>query len=388
MKVSDITKVLDLAFEANERSTLFIPVFVSEAGIGKSSVVQQWRDSMNDRFKDEGGFGFVDLRLAYYEGPDFVGMPYTFQDSDGITRSGHSLPDFWPTKGRGIIFFEEPNLGNSMIQNAMMQILTDRKVGPTYKIPKGWVIAAAMNPFTSKYDTNAMSAALLNRFQRFDVDFDFNVFLKYAKKNGWHKNIVNYLSSGMWTYMTPENLKEDAVYISPRTWERLSSAEHAGSSDNESKRGFHKIVAESTLGKDVGRAYWQSCWDESPVMADDILNDRKKAFEKLKKQCEPGKYTGDKLSITIESIAEKYDGWYKDRKKKDGSLWDQADGTIDEATLVDICDIIPGDQAVNLLQKTFVKALGGQGVTEFLRGFKERNPAAMKHIAAYVKASK
>lgn len=386
MKVSDIPKILDLASAANERGEIFVPLFVGEAGIGKSSGTQQWVSAQDAKYKKEGGFGFIDLRLAYYEGPDMVGAPYSFKDDDGVMRTGNSLPNFWPTKGRGLILFEEPNLGNSMIQNTMMQILTDRKVGPHYKLPPGWVLAGAMNPFTSKYDTNAMSAALLNRFQMFDIDFDWKTFLFYAEKNNWHKNVIQFLKSGMWVYKKPEQIAEEDKYVSPRTWDRMSAAEFAGASETEELRGLHKIVSESTLGPSIGRQYWTSCWDEAPVMADDLIRDKKTSLKKIKDQCKAGSYSGDKLNITIESIAAKYDGWYKDRKDKKGEMLPQAPDTIDEATLIDVLKLIPGDQAVNLMNSTLYKNLGGVSITEFMTAFRTRNPDAIEYVKMFVKA--
>lgn len=382
MRPDRILAVLDLALTARNQGSIWNPMFVSDAGIGKSDIIRQW---VKEQRKLDPEFGFIDFRLAYYEGPDFVGYP-TDKEIDGVLRMVHALPEMWPTSGRGLILFEEPNRGNSMVMNCLMQILTDRAVGTKYTLPDGWVLAGAMNPEGSKYDVNNMDTALADRFEMFDVEYDFQTFMNYIETAGWHSKVVTYLKSGAWVYKTPDAIGKDGKYLSPRTWSKLNAAEKAGASDGPSKQSQHRMICQSILGKHIGNEYWKSCWDDAPVLASDVIADKDKAIKKLRSQAKAGDaYAGDKIAVTIDSIVGSYGGYYAGRKKPDGKTdWDHEDGTIDEPTMVAIAEIVPSDHAINLIKQCGYKVHKGQ-VASYLREFQKRNPQCVNIMRDNIK---
>jgi len=385
MRPDRIPDILDLAWQAREKNLILTPNFVGEAGLGKSMIVRQWVEKMNEFYKDEGGFGFIDLRLAYYEGPDFVGYPFEYEDENKVKRMGHALPHFWPTSGRGLILLEEPNRGNTMVMNCLMQLLTDRMVGPNYAVPEGWMIAGAMNPEGAKYDTNAMDAALADRFEFMNIDYDYNTFIHFIEKAGWNEKTQIYLKSGAWVYKTPDAIGKDGKYISPRTWSKLNAAELSGASDDPKKQMMHRIICQAILGKHVGNEYWKSCWDDAPVLAKDLIDDNKKAMKKLKQQSNSGdSYAGDKIAVTVDSIIEHYDGFYEGRKAPDGNDWPAAEGKIDEVTMTEVAKIIPSDQAVNLIKGCGYKGHKGN-VTSYFKEFYKRNKDCIEIMRGNIK---
>jgi hypothetical protein len=370
VKPDKIFDILDLAKEARKLGLTFNPMFVGDAGLGKSQIIQQW---VKYQQKTSPDFGFIDCRIAYYEGPDFVGFP-SEREIEGILRMVHALPEMWPTKGSGLLLFEEPNRGTTMVLNCLMQVLTDRKIGHKYMLPEGWIIAAAINPEGAKYDVSNMDTALKDRFEHFDVEYSFLSFMNHVETTNWHPRVQTFLKSGQWVYKAPDAIAKDGKYISPRTWSKLNAAEMAGASDSPSKQDTHRIVCQAILGKHIGNEYWKSCWDDAPILANDILADTDKALKKLKQQAKSGDtYAGDKINQTVESIISNYGGWYKDRKDKDGKDFPHKDGTIDEPTMVAIAKIIPADQAVNLIKGCGYKVHAGQ-VASYLREFHKRNP--------------
>lgn len=370
MRAERIIEVMDLAYEARKLGLVFNPMFVGEAGLGKSEVLRQW---VKMKQAKDPTFGFVDCRIAYYEGPDFVGYP-TEQMVDGIMRMVHALPEMWPTSGRGLFLFEEPNRGNTMVMNCLMQILTDRAVGSKYTLPEGWIIAGAMNPEGAKYDVNNMDTALADRFEMFDVEYDFNSFLHYVETTNWHPKVANFLKTNAWVYKTPDSIGKEGKYISPRTWSKLNAAEKAGASDSQGKQTMHRIVCQSILGKHIGNEYWKFCWDDAPVLAQDLIKEFDKSMSKLKTQASAGDtYAGDKVALTVDSIIEAYGGFYPGRKDKAGKDWNHQDGTVDEATMVAVALAIPSDHAVNLIKGCGYKAHKGE-VTSYFRDFAKRNP--------------
>jgi hypothetical protein len=382
MRPDRIAEILDLAKDARSKGLTFNPMFVGDAGLGKSQVIQQWAKKQKEKDPD---FGFIDCRIAYYEGPDFVGFP-SEKDIDGILRMIHALPEMWPTSGSGLLLFEEPNRGTTMVLNCLMQVLTDRKIGHKYMLPEGWIIAAAINPEGSKYDVSNMDTALKDRFEEFTVEYDYQSFMNHVEGTNWHPRVQTYLKSGAWVYKTPDAIAKDGKYLSPRTWSKLNAAEIAGASDSPHKQQLHRIICQAILGKHIGNEYWKSCWDDAPVLASDVLADKDKALKKLGKQSKSGDtYAGDKIAQTVESIISAYGGWYQGRKDKDGKNdFPHKDGTIDEPTMVAIAKLIPADHAVNLIKGCGYKAQSGQ-VASYLREFQKRNPECVEIMRDNIK---
>jgi hypothetical protein len=385
MKPSGITDILDLAQSARKNGLTFNPMFVGEAGLGKSQIVQQWVKKQQERNPN---FKFIDLRLAYYEGPDFVGYPYEYDDKDGAKRMGHALPHFWPTEGEGLLFLEEPNRGNTMVMNCLMQLLTDRAVGPDYKLPEGWIIASAMNPEGAKYDVNALDSALSDRFEKFNIDYDFNTFLHYVETTNFDNKIRNFIRSGMWVYKTPDAISKDGQYISPRTWSKLNNAELSGISDGDNKQQIHRTVCQSILGKHVGNEYWKTCWDDAPILAADLIRNLEDSLKKLEEQSQQNEsYAGDKIAVTVDSIVENYSGWYEGFKDENGNKVERNPDLIDEETMVAVAKIIPSDQSVNLIKNCGFKIYKNK-TTSYFKEFQKRHTEVVDIMRSNIKVSR
>ena len=368
MKPSHIPVIMDTALAARKIGQPFVPLFSGDAGLGKSQLVQQWVKKQREK---DPKFGFLDLRIAYMEAPDLIGFPETETDSNGKVRTQHRLPGFWPTEGNGLLLLEEPNRGTTGVMNCLMQLLTDRQIHD-YIMPEGWIIAACVNPDSSNYDVNTMDAALRDRFETFEVEYDPITFIDYVEASDWHSNVQMFLKSGIWVYKTPEELgSKESKYISPRTWSKMNAAEMA---EVQKSRSLHRIVSNSILGKDIGNEYHKFCFDQAPVTAQDILKDKKAAFERLKLQSDVATYQGDMISATIESIEKYYGGAKKDCK----------DNQIDEETMAEVARIIPSDHAINLIKTCGHKQSKGQ-ITEFFAGFAKRHPDLIKILKDNIK---
>jgi len=370
MKPSNIFAVLDLAYSARSQGNAINPIFTGEAGLGKSEITQAW--VKKQRIKNP-NFGFLDLRIAYMEAPDLIGFPSEYVDKNGLDRTKHMLPDFWPTEGEGLILLEEPNRGTTGTMNCLMQLLTDFKVH-NYTLPQGWMIASCINPDSSEYDVNTMDAALKDRFVEFEIEFDHIAFLDFMDQANWHESVQMFVGSGIWTYKTTKEIGKDGKYISPRTWSKVNAAEKAGIGNN---RQMHRIVVSSILGKDIGNEYHKFCFEQAPVTAQDILKDRDSAFKRLKAQSDPQTYQGDMIAATVESIEKHYGGLKKDCKA------DQ----IDEDTMAEVAKTIPSDHAVNLIKACGYKQSKGQ-ITEFFKQFSVRHPELVKVLKDNIKISR
>ena len=372
MKPSRIPEILNMALLARKKNLILNPLFEGGAGLGKSAIVQQW---VAEQRKSKPKFGFIDLRIAYYEAPDLVGFPSAQKDEQGRLRTVHALPEFWPTDGEGLLLLEEPNRGTTGVMNCLMQLLTDRQVGPNYTLPPGWMIASCINPDDANYDVNSMDTALRDRFETFEIDYDHNTFINYIDKNDWFHTITRFVKSGAWTYKGADSIAKDGKYISPRSWSKLNAAEQT---DAQANRQLHRIVCQSILGKHIGNEYWKSCWDDAPVTATELLADMEKSLKKLTLQSKPDKYQGDQIAITIESIIQNYGGL---SKEKGGEC---KEDQIDEELMVKVAKIIPSDQALNLIKECGFKSYKGQ-IIDFFKEFTKRHPDCVEILRSNIR---
>lgn len=376
MKPIGIKEVLDLAWEVKKNGDVFTPLFTGDAGLGKSEIIQQWAKEKNELEENkENGFGYLDIRIAYMESPDFIGFPETALDESGNKRTSHFLPEMWPTKGEGILVFEEPNRGTTGVMNCLMQILTDLKVHK-YELPKGWIMAAAINPDSAEYDVNAMDMALKNRFEEYEIEYDHNSFVNYIESKNWNNNIIMFVKSGAWVYKSAKQIGRDGKYISPRTWSKMNSAEKANLNKN---RQLHFTTACSILGKDIGKDYHKFCFDEAPVLAHDLLEDKTKAIARLKQQLGTGdSYKGDMVAMTVESIVKNYSCTLDDDKDA---------GKVGEKTMAQVAKIIPSDQALNLIKECGWQQSKGSIIT-FFKDFTSRHPDLIDVLKSHISTNR
>ncbi len=361
---------MDTALEARKLGEVLNPLFTGEAGLGKSQVVQQWVKKQKEKNPE---FGFIDLRIAYMEAPDLIGFPETEIDSNGVARTKHRLPEFWPTTGSGLLLLEEPNRGTTGVMNCLMQLLTDRKVH-NYELPKGWLIAGCVNPDSSEYDVNTMDAALKNRFVEFEVEYDHMTFVDYIESASWDEKLATFLKSGIWIYKTTKEIAKEAKYISPRTWSQVNAAEMAGA---HKSRNMHRLIVQSILGRDIGNEYHKFCYDQAPVTAQDLLKDADSALNRLKQQSDPNTYQGDMIAATVESIEKAYGGLKKNCK----------DGQLDEDLMVAVAKVIPSDHAVNLIKACGFKQSNGQ-INNFFQEFTKRHPDLINILKSSLKVGR
>lgn len=346
IKPIEIKKVLDTARKIRQINGNFTPCFSGDSGIGKSKVVQAWVKEQGPDFK------LIDLRLAYMEGPDMVGMPsHVVVDGQHITI--HALPDFLPKNGEGLLFFEEPNRAHESVMNTLMQILTDRKIH-NYTLPEGYVMAAAINPEGS-YSVNNLDPAMRNRFAMFEVKYDHNSFVQYMKNSEFDSRLVAFADSGLWVYKSIDEIGDNGHYISPRSYE-LANQILKVNTDTEME---YNLIT-SVFGKAVASDFIKFINEIKPVLFEDFIKDKKDAFKRLQKCVSNKEYKGDLISSTVNSLGDAF-----------------IDGKCDIALVLEVANCLDKDQAANLTLRCLMK-LSETEIEELFSKSKE----------SYVKAAK
>jgi hypothetical protein len=338
IKPKDIKEILDMTVAITKAGGEYHPCFAGDSGIGKSQLVQQWAK--------ERKLKLLDLRLAYMEGPDLVGLP-SHVEVNGVVRTIHALPDFLPIDGEGVIFFEEPNRAHESVMQTMMQVLTDGKIHNWVK-PKGWIIAAAINP-EGRYNVNTMDIAVKNRFAMYDVKFDQNAFVDFMKNKNFDGRLISFVESGQWVYKSPEEIAENAFYVSGRSIERLNYLLAAKVEESS-------LITEmmtSVVGPQFALDFYKYINEIRPITAEDFIKSKAKAMKRLREQCAKPDYKGDLTSVTVNSLIDAH-----------------KEGKIKTEILLDVANVIEKDQAMNLLTSA-VSVANIEDVEKFVKKHKD-----------------
>ncbi|MEY2983472.1 MAG: hypothetical protein RLZZ568_89 [Cyanobacteriota bacterium] len=188
-------------------------------GIGKSSIVSQIAQAQK--------LDFIDLRLSQLAPTDLRGLPVAIPASKTKPQTGTSAwypPEFLPKDGRGILFLDELNMAPPAMQGVAQQLILDRRVG-SYAVPDGWFIWAAGNRKEDRASVFDMPAPLANRFLHLDVAPDFEAFKAYALGQGFHEQIIAFLSFRPGLLHKLDH--QQPAWPSPRSWSMANQLHQA-----------------------------------------------------------------------------------------------------------------------------------------------------------------
>lgn len=199
-------------------------------GIGKSQTVKQaamelaaqeklmYTDDVS-HINDEKYFVVVDLRLSQLDPSDLRGIPVFSPDK---VSTVWLPPDYFPRKGKGIIFFDELNLAPPLVQASAYQLILDRRLG-TYQIPDGFTLIAAGNRLEDRASVFEMAAPLKNRFGHCQLrEPTVEMWSDWAIKHDIDFRIVGFLNFRRTAlYQFDPRIKENA-FPTPRSWEHVS----------------------------------------------------------------------------------------------------------------------------------------------------------------------
>lgn len=197
------------------------PVFIKGSpGVGKSSIIMQIAEKM--------GWEIRDVRAVQMDPVDIRGLPYVSADK----RSHWAVPEFFPNEGKGVFFVDELTSAPQMVQAAFYQLVLDRKLGE-YRLPDGWVIAAAGNKETDRGVTFRMPTPLRNRFTHIELEPSLEDWLLWAEKAQIRPEIMSFLKFDSGALCQFE--KDQDAFSTPRTWHFLSKILDAQPEEGETE---------------------------------------------------------------------------------------------------------------------------------------------------------
>lgn len=257
-----------------KRKTLMI---WGASGIAKTTIIESYCKSVGKKC--------IVFTLSVRDPIDFLGLP-SINKEKGTTE--YNSPGIFPpsadtlegkeeekTKG-GVLFFDELNLGASMVLKAAMRMLLDKRLDH-YILPKNWTIFAAGNRIELEApDATPLSAAVMNRMQHVNfvlkdeewvdwarsdkakdpdgedlIDDEIIAFIKFGNTPGG-KSSLHYL---------PDTGGEQAyAWASPRSWTEASEEyifmkKEAREDGRTLTDGEIELALSGSVGVDMARAF-------------------------------------------------------------------------------------------------------------------------------------
>lgn len=198
-------------------------------GIGKTQILQQVAEEL--------GWDYKAIYCAQTSTEDLIGMPKIVENKDGTFSTEFAKPTLFPTKENTIFVLEEINRAPLEVQQSVLQLLTDKKIG-NFVLPKNTLICACINPTDSIYMTQELDSVFVNRMVTIDVETNIEEFCNYAEKKGVNQDIINFIgslnSSQAAIHFIPKP-SENTIgkpMASPRTWMIADSILKLNVSDN------------------------------------------------------------------------------------------------------------------------------------------------------------
>lgn len=232
---SQLKNLIKLYYRA--KKSLFV---WGATGIGKSETVRQaskelaqelkleYSDSIRD-INDETKFCVIDVRLSQMDPSDLRGIPI-YDKERRVTV--WLPPETFPSKGSGIIFFDELNLAPNLVQASAYQIILDRRLG-TYVVPDGYSLVAAGNRLEDRASVFEMAAPLKNRFGHSQLrEPSTEDWTRWAIDNAVDMRIIGFLNFRRTAIYTFDPKAKENAFCTPRSWKVCSDLIKDIKSDN------------------------------------------------------------------------------------------------------------------------------------------------------------
>lgn len=238
----------------------------SDAGIGKTSIVQQ--------VAEESGLGFVKVNLSNIEqAGDLLGYPYVEMEYcgkngedggwvssrqlehsgkdlclTGRSRTSYSPPAWVPTDGKGIVLLlDDFTRAPTHIMQAVMEII-DKGEYLSWKLPEDCHVFLTSNPSDSgDYIVTSLDDAQATRFIKLIMKFDVNEWAAWAEKDGVDSRCINFLM------LNPEMIKGKInARLATDYFASISSLEEFSSADT---LNLINLLGEGSVGPEFSASF-------------------------------------------------------------------------------------------------------------------------------------
>lgn len=237
LKPSDTARALERCIRAQQPMMMW-----GGYGIGKSSIASQVAASL--------GYDLLDVRGSLLDPVDLRGIPHVA--TDGTTH--WAVPSFLPANGckPTVVLLDEINRAPTMVQNALFQLVLDRKLGD-YTLPANCAIIAAGNRESDGGGVTKMPSALKNRYLHINVVSDLKDWCAWAISSAIEPVIIAYLRS------QPDDLDEPYHLATQGNQQRANDAQATATPRSWQ---FVSRTLDPTLPPEIERAMIAGCVGE------------------------------------------------------------------------------------------------------------------------------
>lgn len=201
----------DLIKELRANALADIPSMIwGPPGIGKSDIAYQFSTSINAKL--------FELRANLFDPVDVRGGLKVVEQQDGTYRTRYGVPEDYPDtdyQGAVVLFIDELPNAPKATQNALLQLLLNKRIG-TYELPPNTVIIAAGNRAQDRAAVHEMPTPVRNRFAHYTLEANVDDWVAWALNNDVHDSITSFIR------MRPSLLHStdgtEYSFPSPRTW--------------------------------------------------------------------------------------------------------------------------------------------------------------------------
>lgn len=214
MRPAQLIETLGLEAAESDPGNLAPLMIWGPPGIGKSAIIRQVGDSHD--------LPVVDIRLSQLEPSDLRGIPFR---EDGLVNWAipSMLPDATRHGERGLLFLDELTSALPSVAAAAYQLILDRRLGD-YRLPAGWLLAAAGNRSGDRGVTYVMPAPLANRFVHYELELNLEDWTHWAYQHEIDARIIAFLKFRPDLLFEFDPAENPVAFPTPRTWEYASLA--------------------------------------------------------------------------------------------------------------------------------------------------------------------
>lgn len=280
-----------------------VPFIWGPQGVGKTSVMRQLAHDM--------GYNLVVIHLGQMaDAGDLIGLPEIIRETDpkliakGIRGSTVFMkPDWVPTEGKWIIFFDEFNRARRDIIQCVFQFILEKK-NHSVSFPEDTILAAAGNPNTEDMIvTDISDAALMDRFVHVKLQPTVGEWVDHAVTAKFAPEVVTFIRQQEGTLGNAMPDFELGIKPSPRSWDAVSRLFLVKTPEylmHDLVTGLVGAAAAAALMESI-KAY------DQPVKALDILNNYEQAdirarIEKYSTPAEDNDVRQDLLKVTTDDL--------------------------------------------------------------------------------------
>jgi hypothetical protein len=163
----------------------------------------------------------------------------------GKSRMSYCAPEWISDKKKGgILLLDDWNRADVRFIQAVMELI-DRQTYISWSLPEDWHIVLTANPDNGDYMVNSIDAAQKTRYITANLQFDVNVWARWAEEEGIDTRCINFL------LLHPELVTQETNARAITTFfNAISSFE-----DFESNLAYIQMIGEGSVGEEFASMF-------------------------------------------------------------------------------------------------------------------------------------